>query len=76
MKAFEDIRELVAQSPELALHERENRAVLRSDAGARSLGAVLVQNQRPVEFAAKSLSDTQQHHFQIEKKSLAVLFAC
>ena len=76
MKAFEDIREIVTQSPELALYEGDSPVVLQSDASAHSLGAVLIQNERPVEFAAKSLSDTQQRYSQIEKEFLAVVFAC
>ena len=50
--------------------------VVSADSIAHSLGAVLLQEDRPIEFAAKSLTETQQRYSQIEKELLAVVFAC
>ena len=50
--------------------------LIQADASAYSLGAVLKQGERPVEFVAKSLSDTQQHYSPIEKGMLTVVHVC
>lgn len=64
------------KSPELALYDSNRPIVLQCDASSHSLGAAMLQDGRPVEFAAKSLSDTQQNYSQIEKEFMAVVFAC
>ena len=40
------------------------------------MGAVLIQNDHPIEYASKSLTHTQQYYAQIEKEMLAVVFGC
>lgn len=49
--------------------------LLTVDASARTLGACLLQNGRPVEFASVTLIDTQTRYAQIEKEMLAIVFA-
>ncbi|GFS07175.1 retrovirus-related Pol polyprotein from transposon 297 [Elysia marginata] len=39
-------------------------------------GAVLLQNNAPVAFASKSLTETKQHYDNIEREHLAVVFGC
>ena len=46
------------------------------DASSRGLGAVLLQNNKPIAFASKSLSDTEQRYANIERELLAVVFGC
>lgn len=36
----------------------------------------LIQNNKPVAFASRALTDTKKNYAQIEKEFLAILFAC
>lgn len=38
------------------------------------LGAVITQHERPIEYASRSLTETEKQYAQIEKKMLAVTF--
>ena len=42
----------------------------------RGLGAVLMQDGRPIAFASKSLTDTEKRYANIERKLLAVVYGC
>ncbi|CAG2214759.1 unnamed protein product [Mytilus edulis] len=50
----------------------------KPDVGASSkgLGAVLIQNQKPVAYASRALTQTQQRYPQIEKETLAIVYGC
>jgi len=74
--AFVKIKQLVSNAPLLKHFNSEEEITLQVDASSFSLGAVLMQKGQPVEFAAKSLTDTQKRYAQIEKELLAVLFGC
>lgn len=74
-EAFEKIKQAVVNAPTLALYDPKADVVVTADSSAHSLGAALMQGGRPVEFAAKSLTSTQQNYSQIEKELLATLFA-
>ena len=39
------------------------------------LGGVLLQEERPVAYASRSLTDAESRHAQIEKELLAVQFS-
>ncbi|KAL0149263.1 hypothetical protein M9458_055497 [Cirrhinus mrigala] len=49
---------------------------LQVDASKSGLGAVLLQQDKPVAYASKSLNSTEQNYAQIEKELYAVLFGC
>lgn len=50
--------------------------VLSVDSSKYGLGAVLLQEGRPISYASKALSQTQQEYSQLEKEALAISFAC
>lgn len=47
---------------------------IQGDASQKGLGAVLLQANRPAEFASKLLTKTESRYFNIEREILAVLF--
>ena len=53
---------------------------ISADASSYGLGAVLLQEHkgewRPVSFASRALSETEQRYAQIEKEALATAWAC
>ena len=48
---------------------------MQTDASINGLGACLLQEEKPVHFASKALTDAQQGYVTIELKSLAVAMA-
>ena len=63
------------EAPTLSYFDPGKPITLPADASAHSLGAVLLQSGKPVEFAAKSLTECQQRYSQIKKEILGVAFA-
>ena len=64
------------QTPTLAYCNPELEVTLSADSSAHSIGAVCLQDGKPVEFAAKLLTTCPQRYSQIKKELLATLFAC
>ena len=50
--------------------------VIQTDASSIGLGAVLLQDGYPIEYASRTMKDTQEKYAQIEKELLTVVFAC
>ena len=76
LEAFDRIKELIAAAPTLTLFEPGVEVTLTADSSSHIIGAVALQNGRPLEFTAKSITECQQRYSQIEKELLATLFAC
>jgi hypothetical protein len=47
--------------------------LLSVDASSKGLGAVLIQDEKPVVYDSGALTETQQRYSQIEKETLAIL---
>lgn len=56
--------------------ENDKIKALSVDSSKNGLGAVVLHKERPVVYASKSLSETQERYSQIEKETLAILFGC
>ena len=50
--------------------------VLQVDASPKGLGATLMQEDKPVAFASKTLTDTESRYANIERELLAVVYGC
>ena len=70
--AFQLIKKEIAAVPILAYYNPKKPTVLQTDASCKGLGACLLQNQRPVYFARRALSETQKGYVVIELETLAV----
>ena len=55
---------------------QRNPLTLQVDASSTGLGAALIQEDRPIAYALKALTPTQERYAQIEKELLAVVFGC
>ena len=74
-EAFNQIKIEIARAPILAYHNPRKETVPQTDASIKALGACLLQEERPVYFASKALTETQRGNVVIEIESLAVAWA-
>ena len=70
---FDNIKLQIVKCTTLAYFNPNIEPVIKVD---RGLGAVFLQDGRPVAFTSKTLSDTEQRCANIEWEMLAVVFGC
>uniref|UniRef100_A0A8C6M7K5 Gypsy retrotransposon integrase-like protein 1 n=1 Tax=Nothobranchius furzeri TaxID=105023 RepID=A0A8C6M7K5_NOTFU len=78
---FDNIKAELSKPPNLALYNPKSQTTVSADASSYGLGAVLLQKQeddttKPVAFASRALTPTEQRYAQIEKEALAITWAC
>ena len=73
-KAFREVKQLVTQAPILAYYHPDKKLVIQCDASSLGLGAVLMQEGRPLAYA-RALTDPETRYATIEKEMLAIVFA-
>ena len=78
-KQFHDLQLLVTSSPVLKYFDPNLPVKLSVDASRSGLGSVLLQLHKddwhPVAFASRALSKSERRYSQIEKETLAVVYA-
>ena len=70
--AFKLMKREIVTAPVLAYYNPRKQNVLPTDASIKGLGACLLQDQKPVYFASKALTEAQGGYVAIELESLAV----
>ena len=73
-EAFEKIKQVITQSLFLWYYNPNLPLVLEVDALKYGIGCCLMQEERPIAFASKSLTQTEACYAQIEKELLAIVF--
>ena len=56
----------------IGILNRRKQTVLQTDASIKGLGACLLQDEKPVYFASKALTEPQKEYVAIEIEFLAV----
>ena len=56
----------------LAYFDRSKASTIQSDASKKGLGAVLIQDDKPV-YASRALTETEQSYSNIERELLSVV---
>jgi len=73
-QAFNKIKEEIGQQVKLKIFDITKPVVVTVDASSHGLGAAVLQDGQPIEYASCSLNDTQRRYSQIEKEMMAVKF--
>ena len=72
--AFQMIKKKLTETPVLAYFDPNKELVLQVDSSKDGLGAALLQDDKPLEYASRSLTPAERNWAQIEKETLAVVF--
>lgn len=75
-KAFQELKSILTSKPVLKYYDVNKPVVLSVDASQDGLGSVLLQENLPVAYASRALTQTERNYAQIEKEALAISFAC
>ena len=74
-QAFTQMKKEIASVPVLPYYNPKEQTTLQTDACVKGLGACLLQNDSPVYFANKDLTNGQKGYVAIELELLAVALA-
>ena len=78
-QAFARVMEELTTATLLSMNNPEAPAKISADASLHGLGAVLVQSsgqESTLKPVAHTMTETERHYAQIEKKALATIWAC
>ena len=69
------MKELVKEAPVLQFFDNNKPLMIQCDVSEKGLGAVLLQDGNPIDFASRSITDTETRYAQIGKELLAIVFS-
>lgn len=75
-KALDEIKKILMSPPVLVSFVEDKSVIIQTDASQNGLGCCLLQDNRPVAFASRSLTDSETRFSQIEKEFLAIYWSC
>ena len=58
----------------MAYFDQSKASIIQSDASKKGLGAVLLQDNKPVIYASRALTETERRYSNIEQELLSVVF--
>jgi hypothetical protein len=74
-KAFDDLKTMLTTPPVLVLPNFTLPFEIECDAAGRGIGAVLMQNKKPIAYFSKALSDNNLTKSVYEKELMALVLA-
>ena len=72
--AFERIKEILTKDPVLTYFDVTKPVTVSCDASKSGLGAMLLQDEKPIAFASRSITETETRYANSENELLAILF--
>lgn len=75
-EAFERVKDIATAERSLSYYDVTKPVVLQCDASTQGLGVTLLQNEKPVAYASRSLTASERNYTPIELECLAIVFAC
>ena len=73
--AFQQMKKEISCALVLAYYNPKKQTMLQTDASIKGLGACLLQEEKPVYFTSKAVTEAQKGYVAIEIESLAVAWA-
>ena len=73
--SFQKLKELCTHAPVLAYYDPHKSAEIQCDASSSGIGAVLLQDGKPVAYTSRSMTTTESRYAQIEKEMLSIVHA-
>lgn len=75
---FTKVTELITQTPGPVLQyfDPKKEIILQVDASQHRMGAVLMQEGRPIAYSSRAIAMTQRNYAQIEKDMLSIVTGC
>ena len=73
--AFEAIKHVIMTLPVIAYFDKTKKHTIQCNASKKGLGAVLLQESKPVMYVSRTLTETEQRYSNIERELLAIVFA-
>ena len=67
---FNHMKRLINSAGTLVYYDVNKEVTLEVDASKHSLGTLLLQEEKPVAYAAKSLSPTEQDYVQLDRRCM------
>ena len=74
--AFQQLKQWICNTPlktTLAYYDRTQPHTIQTDASEYGLGTALLQNNRPIAFASKTLTDVETRYANIKQECLSVV---
>ena len=75
-KSLQEIKNLICNEASLHYYDPSKKFVIQVDASSKGLGVALIQDYKPIAFASKPLTETEQCYVNTERELLAVVFGC
>lgn len=73
--AFQQIKQIIAKAPILCFFDVNAPHIIQTDASSKGLGAVLLQNGKPVVFTGRTLTPAETNYSTLERELTAIVFA-
>ena len=76
MSPSDTVQLTISADTTLGYYDPTKEIVLQANDSTTGLGATLLQDQKPIAFASKTLTDTESRYANFERELLAVVYEC
>ncbi|VDI45210.1 Hypothetical predicted protein [Mytilus galloprovincialis] len=73
-QAFEKSKDIITRNPVLCVYDVSKPVTVSCDASQCGLGAMMIQDNTPVAYTSRSLTDSESRYTNIERELLGVPF--
>ena len=73
--AFNDIKWSITQAPIFLFFDPKKETIIQSDASMNGLGCILIQDDNPVCYASRALTETERRYSNIEHYLIVVMWS-